>query len=401
MAVTSKRTVDSVLSGSKVIAMEKFISLLEPEAAPLTTMLMKTGRKTVSNPTFYHREQELRPRIVTCVYAYAADAATVYVSGSAGTYSIGVDATYVNPKDTIYNTRTKELMLVTAVATTTGALTVSPDRAGTSNAAGIAGDELYIIGSTFNEDSTAPAVIMTTEVLKTFYTQIFKDACSVTKSATATEMYHGNDRLWQQKIKMIEHKIKLELSLLLGGPGATPANQTVTGEIGYTRYTVSLLGWITSNKVIVGGNLTASQLWSAARKCGEYHYGDFLLLCSPMIAGAISSWGIPHMELSPLSKEYGMDINLVRSPHGNIHIVQERLLRGDVLSGYGFMLPMPVQDFIKYRPLVGNGENRDTRLLTNIKTDDDPDYYKDEVKTEAGWEFYEEKKMCLITGVTG
>lgn len=96
-----------------------------------------------------------------------------------------------------------------------------------------------------------------------------------------------------------------------------------------------------------------------------------------------------------------MNLQMIITPHGNVHLAKENILRGTHLSGYGFLIPMPIENFIKYRPLSANGENRDTRLKLDIKKDDDPDYYKDEWHTEYGFEFYEESKFGQFIGVTG
>ena len=204
--VRTQRTVDSVLSQSKVIHMDKAITLLEPSAAPLVTMLTKAAKKSVDNPTFYHREQELVPRRVVFTEDDAADQTDPKVSSTHGGYFVAQDCLFVP--------RTKEIMLITGESS--GTLTALRGQGGTTAKAIVAGDEGIIIPSSFEEDATAPTARMALEVLKTFYTQIMRDTCQVTKSATATKMYHGNDRLWQQKCKMIEHKIKMEMLALFG-----------------------------------------------------------------------------------------------------------------------------------------------------------------------------------------
>ena len=42
-------------------------------------------------------------------------------------------------------------------------------------------------------------------------------------------------------------------------------------------------------------------------------------------------------------------------------------------------------DHVSYRPLVGNGLNRDTHIVTNVQSDDE-DLRKDMILTEAGLE---------------
>lgn len=391
--VRTQRTVDSVLSQSKVLHMDKPMRILEPAAGPLVTMTMKAARKPVDNPTFYHRETELIPRRVV----FTADIATV---GTTATVS-STHGGYLCNQDCLFVPRTKEIILVTNTDTdangTPGDLTIVKGQGGTTDIAVVNGDEAYIMPSAFDEDATAPTARMALEVLKTFYTQIFRDTTQVTKTMTATKTYHGNDRVFQQKVKMIEHKIKMEMLLLFGGTGAST---DADSDLSYIRHSVGLAGWIT-NVININGAFTRPELWAALRDLSEYHYGDWLLVVSPLVASVINGWAIGALEISPESKTYGVDLQRLITPHGTVHLLQERLLRGAHLSGWSYLLPMPIENYIKYRPLIGNGENRDTRLMTNIKTDDDPDYYKDQIKTEAGFEFYEAAKMARFSGITG
>jgi len=396
MALQVRRSVDEVLAQSKILHMDEAIRLLLPEAAPVTTMTMKASKKPVNNPTFYHREREAFPRWVTILNGETAAATTPDVSDAHGEYfnlstSIGTWGVQ------LFIPRTGEIMLV--MIESAGALTsVRRGVGGTTAAALLAGDDAFIMGPASREDGVAPEANMVLEVLKTFYTMIMKKSTLVTKSAVATAMYHGNDRLFEQRVAGIEHKLEMELQLLLGGTGASTDHDTASV---YYRHSAGLNGTITSHVVDVDGILTEPVFWSLLEDCSEYHYADWLLAASPRVLGAINGWGINKVQLSPKSKEYGVDLQMIITPHGNVHLAKENILRGDHLSGYAFLIPMPIENFIKYRPLSANGENRDTRLKLDIKKDDDPDYYKDEWHTEFGFEIYEESKFGQLIGVTG
>ena len=67
--------------------------------------------------------------------------------------------------------------------------------------------------------------------------------------------------------------------------------------------------------------------------------------------------------------------------HGDISLVKEPLFRG--LSST-FMALVDL-DHVAYRPLVGNGVNRDTSITTNVQQADE-DLRKDLILTEAGLE---------------
>lgn len=383
------RTVDLVLAQSKVIHMAEAIALLEPSAGPLVTITAKTAKLSVDNPTFYHREQELMPRKVT-ITAAAAYNADIVVSDAEGNYFVA--------RDCLFIPRTKEIVLVTAESA--GTLTCSATRGegGTTAAAVVAGDEAYILPGSFLENATAPASRMALEVLKTFYTQIMRDTCTITKTAAATKMYHGNDRLWQQKIKLIEHKIKLEMLALFGGTGSS-VDDASDGV--YARFSVGATGHVNTNKVVMSGNFTRPEFHKVMRQVQKYHYGDHMVFASPLVLDIMNGWGYGNYQVAADEKMFGLDFQRFRTPGGIAHATMHRLLDGGVLGGWMLIAPMPLKSFMKMRPLVHAGENRDTRLMTNIKTDDDPDYFKDQIKSEIGFEFWEEKKWGLITGITG
>lgn len=387
--VRAQRTVDLVLAQSKVIHMAEAIALLEKSAAPLVTITAQSAKLSVDNPTFYHREQEIMPRKVT-ITAAAAYNADIVVSDSEGNYFLANDCLFIP--------RTKEIALITAESA--GTLTCSATRGegGTTAAAVVAGDEAYILPSAFEEDGTAPNARMALEVLKTFYTQIMRDVCQVTKTAAATKMYHGNDRLWQQKIKLIEHKIKLEMLALFGGTGSSVDDDS---DGSYIRHSVGATGHVNTNKVVMSGNFTRPEFHKIMRQVQKYHYGDHAIFASSLALDIMNGWGYGNYQVSAEEKMFGLDFQRFRTPGGIAHATMHRLLEGDVLGGWALIVPMPIKSFMKMRPLIHAGENRDTRLMTNIKTDDDPDYYKDQIKTELGFEFWEEKKWALVTGITG
>ena len=73
-----------------------------------------------------------------------------------------------------------------------------------------------------------------------------------------------------------------------------------------------------------------------------------------------------------------MQLNTV---HGDLSIVREPLFRNMTA---GFLLLADMKQ-LAYRPLVGNGLNRDTHIITNVQQADE-DLRKDMILTEAGLE---------------
>ena len=78
---------------------------------------------------------------------------------------------------------------------------------------------------------------------------------------------------------------------------------------------------------------------------------------------------------------YGHKVMKVETIHGDLTLVKEPLFRGFAAP---FMCLVDL-DQVAYRPLVGNGVNRDTHIMTNVQAADE-DLRKDMVLTEAGLE---------------
>ena len=78
---------------------------------------------------------------------------------------------------------------------------------------------------------------------------------------------------------------------------------------------------------------------------------------------------------------FGHTVLQVETIHGTMNLVKEPLFRG-FASGFLCMVDM---DNVAYRPLVGNGVNRDTQIMTNVQSADE-DLRKDMILTEAGLE---------------
>ena len=85
--------------------------------------------------------------------------------------------------------------------------------------------------------------------------------------------------------------------------------------------------------------------------------------------------------MSEKQGSYGHKIMVLETIHGTLNLVKEPLFRGNA-SGFLAMVDL---DHVAYRPLVGNGVNRDTSIQTNVQSADE-DLRKDMIMTEAGLE---------------
>ena len=86
-------------------------------------------------------------------------------------------------------------------------------------------------------------------------------------------------------------------------------------------------------------------------------------------------------DITARNGQFGHQVMQVNTIHGDLSIVAEPLFRG-ISSGYMALVDL---DHVSYRPLVGNGLNRDTHIITNVQQADE-DLRKDMIITEAGLE---------------
>jgi len=269
-------------------------------------------------------------------------------------------------------------------------------------------DLCQVIGTSFEEGSGSPDV-WSSELEDGFgYTQIFKTAAEMTNTAYATRHRGYADewsRIWADKLR--EHKVDIERAMLFGQKA----------RVGGIQYTEGIAGHILKNvnpivndddfsyssgssyyRSIALGELTYDRLLSDLEVVFDPARGgssDKLVLCSlPVIthfnklgdAGFIdSSVGVQYspfrQNMSSRDGAFGHSVMVIDTIHGRLNLVKEPLFRG-VAAGFMLMADMSQ---VAYRPLVGNGINRDTQVMTNVQSSDE-DLRKDMILTEAGLE---------------
>ena len=265
-----------------------------------------------------------------------------------------------------------------------------------------------VIGTSFEQGSGAPDVFSQELDHDYGHTQIFKTACEMTNTARAT-VYRGYADEWQRiwNLKLREHKIDIERAMLFGQRASS----------GGIQYTEGLAGHIMANgqshtaaddtqvayregepylKTVAAGSLSYDVLLRDLEVVFDPARGgntSKLALCSlPVIslfnklgdnAGFIgdSMGGSNRYNFDASQGSFGHKVMKVETVHGDLSLVKEPLFRG--MSGE-FMLLADL-DHVSYRPLVGNGVNRDTSITTNVQQADE-DLRKDMILTEAGLE---------------
>ena len=265
-----------------------------------------------------------------------------------------------------------------------------------------------VIGTAFAEGTGAPDVFSQELDHDYGYTQIFKTACEMSNTARAT-VYKGYSDEWQRiwNIKLREHKVDIERAMLFGQRASS----------GGVNYTEGIAGHIIANgqsqtkedseqleytegqaylKTVAAASLTYDVLLRDLEVIFDPARGGNstkLALCSlPVISlfnklgdgvgfiGDTNSSKVPY-NFERSQGTYGHKITKIETVHGDLSLVREPLFRG-VAGEFCCIVDL---DHVSYRPLVGNGINRDTQIMTNVQGADE-DLRKDMILTEAGLE---------------
>lgn len=376
--------------GLREIDIRRTIYELDPNTAPLTTISMRLPRRPTHNPLFQWAESNRRNRF---------DAVNNGAGYAAGATAIVVDAASKFAQyDLVKVTRTGEVMEVTAVNTGTNTLTVT--RGVGASATGVAivdNDEIIRIGSVEPEGALDKPAVSPNPTLVTNYTHIVRTPYDSTGTNRASTTYtEPSDWTYAANHAAQEHKIDWEWIFITSKKDErTDANGKAV------RTTNGVLNSISTNVTDMGGGMTETEFFGSFRTA--FRYGDKAsktLFASQVVLEAINTYPRGKIQVPQLTDgktSYGLDVQRFISPFGNLTVVQHNLLEGTKYGGHAFILDLSK---MARRPLVGNGEDRDTKIRENIHA---PGYdgKKSEILTEQGLEFGQEQAHALLHNVTG
>lgn len=391
-AETGQRRTDTVASTQLVVDMHKPILELEPDAAPITVILkqiMNGGRRRPARNTefkWHNSELEGRFDAVNNGAGYTS-ANTSIVVDTGGLF----DAGYL-----VKVPRTGELLYVVSVSTNT--LTVTRAAGGTTAAALVDNDPLYIVGAAREEGYTSPSARAIDPTAVSNYTQIFRRAVEQSGSAMSVDNEsEPHDWTWQRKNQGIEHLKDIELAMIYGGASSDVGSAAASGK---RRSTGGILSFATSNNQDAGGTLTEAELEQFLRSVFRYGSQSRTLFASALVVSVLNQFSQGKLQTFVGDDTYGVKVMNWVSPHGEVKIVKHNLLEGTTYGGYAIALDLERQN-IAYRYLAGGpGGSRDTKLLVNRQTPD-KDGQKDEYLTECGLQFGLPSLAGVLYGVTG
>jgi hypothetical protein len=264
-----------------------------------------------------------------------------------------------------------EVMLVTAVDSPSGTITVVRGYGASTLTALSSGSVLDILGNASLEGDAAPAARFTSRVRRTNYTQIFSAAVEVSGSELAVRQLGVADELDYQKQQRLRELMRdLENSVINGtAPAASPE-----GSAAVRRTLRGIVPALATNLFTPGTGgfpaeteLTEEQINTALRSIWKASSGQVDLI---VVGGAqkrrINSFISSNRRFSADSERFKDLVGVYESDFGVCRVVLSRWVPGDSVllldSSRIEVLPLSGRSF-HYKPLAATGDREAGQLI--------------------------------------
>jgi len=267
-------------------------------------------------------------------------------------------------------------------------------------------DRVVIIGSVFAEGSGLPGTTYNDKYSDDYgYTQIFKNDLSMTNTAKATVLkLRPQEMAYRWQKTMLQHKKDITMAGLWSVKTKRDGTDTML-----VRTTEGLIDYIMNNGFVFRLQATDGYDTFLDQLSEFYHpeigqEGSVLFHVSTQIFNWFNRLGssgffqntfkgtvganpsVFNQDISIMGKKTvaGLDITEISTPHGMI-----RMTRDINLDGTNIRMVAVNYSNVFYRPLKGNGLNRDTSVYMGVQSLEHTgvDYTTDLVQTEAGFDF--------------
>lgn len=391
--ILGQRRVGNVAAEQRYIEIDKEILQLDPAATPFTALTKKMqegGNVRGTGDVEYkwmEEERDQRFDAINKAEGYTSES-TELVVDTESLFAVGQLVTVP---------RTGEIMYVSSLPGSSK-IKVTRGYSGTTKAALVDNDPLYILSRVAEEGDTSFAARSNNPAPKTNLTQIFRTSIEATGSWMSSQnMTSPHDWVFQHRVKNREHLIDIENAALFGHKGEA------TGPNGKPiRTTGGATAFLTQNNQDAGGTLTEAELSSWLRSLTK-HGRRKVVFASPLVLDVINNYAVGKLQVvqseNPTDATYGIEVTKYVTANGRINLIRHELLEGTVWGGMAIAV-----DYDRAAPgwrylTGGPGGSRDTKLLTN-RQESDRDGQKDEILTEGGFTFPLVSTGGILTGVT-
>jgi hypothetical protein len=236
-------------------------------------------------------------------------------------------------------------------------------------------------------------------------TQIWKTSCVMNNTDRATVLkYEGNEwaRIWKEKL--IEHKWDIEHALLFGTQNS--AYNTTQGAVDFistygNSFTLPLAtksqdSFLEDMSALLDpryNNASSTVFFCSTAVYNWLHKlsGYFANNVGMVVPGGttdpdktVANAGRADFSMSGKKKVFGVDITTISTIYGDMNLARNVHLDGTNVGILGINMK-----YCAYRPLAGNGLNRDTGVYVGVQTLENSgvDRRVDQILTEAGMEW--------------
>ena len=263
----------------------------------------------------------------------------------------------------------------------------------------------YVVGSSYEEGSGLLGKTWKDSPYSTGYgqTQIFRSEFGMTNTARATALkYEPNEfaRVWRDKL--IEHKWEIEQAALFSSQVSQSSVNYTQGAVDYALQFGNIFSWSTSKTSddflddmskyqdprYNGSKATVyfcdTEVYNWLHKLGGYFKQNIGLGQSN--AGQTDNVGLFGADLAVTGRKkvMGLDMTTISTVYGDMNVARCIALDRSNVKILGINL-----NNVKYRPLAGNGVNRDTAIYVGVQSLENSGVDKriDMILTEAGFEY--------------
>jgi hypothetical protein len=274
----------------------------------------------------------------------------------------------------------------------------------------------YVVGSAHGQGTGYPETWKDQPFTTGFgLTQIFKTAIAMDNTTRATVLkYEPNEfaRIWREKL--IEHKWDIETAILFGSQASVSDVQYTQGAIDFVSSYGNVFSLTHASKTqddflddlskfldprYNNANATVffcdTATYNWLHKLSGYFANNIASVQPSGFDNTTSSAAFPagsasaslasgSIALTGKTKAFGVDINVISTPYGDMRVVRNVHLDKSSIKLLGVNMR-----YCAYRPLVGNGLNRDTSIYVGVQTLENSgvDRRVDLIQTEAGMEW--------------
>jgi hypothetical protein len=354
------------------------------QKAPLNALIAGMKRQNTQDPEFnwFDKSSPIRYTAINYSTGYNTTATTLVVDSTSA----------FRADDLVRNNATGEVMRVTADPANATELVVS--RGWGSTAAAITdNDDLFIVGTAIMEGQRARSSLYTDPTKRYNYTQIFRYPLKLTNTAKATHLRTGKAWAEMRREALDMHTTDMERGMIWG-----VRNEDLTGSEP-RRSTGGILSFLSTNVTTISdGSISQAEWLSFLKQLFAYGSGEKLCFCGNQFLNVINQMAEYYgsVQLQPNADVYGIAVIRYVTAFGTVYLKNHPLM--NEITPHTKMGLFIEPRHIIYRPLVGNGVNRDTQYLKN-REDNDEDCTKDEFLTEMGLEVQLEKVHGVLYNV--